>query len=434
MQIVGDLSPGTRVFVAGLWISGSAILRNLSLKGYQVCGLSHNIKDMGFRSRHGCKAVCPDPMTEPEAWVGAVSWLADQCEEKPFIIPTSDHYVAALDREAPRLADKLLYYGFGDGALDDCGSGNGLHGRLTSKRITFELAERHGLAMPATVPVESAEQLRRFWRRMKAPVLLKPEHSTDWWTPRARSILGHSKAVVAESERELIELYDRVGPVSERLIAQEVIPGPDSNLIYWAGHMAADGTLRGRLVGRKLRVRPIHLGSGTFVKLVDMPEVEKRCEDFLAALGYRGLCGIEFKIDPRDGIAKLIEVNPRYGLWEDIGVPAGVDLAEEALLSALGRETQPHRPREFRRKWMHFKSDLAVSFDYGAEGLLGPLAWLGSFATPLTVCDLPLVSDWPLARHNLASMFAIAMRRLGVTALGSGAKADIKVPNPRKSS
>ncbi len=433
MRILGDFSPETRVIVAGLWINGSAVLRNLSLKGYRVCGISHNTKDMGFHSRHGSKAVCPDPMAEPEAWVDAVSGLAERCEEKPFIIPTSDHYVAALDRDAPRLRDKLLYDGYGDDGPGELESA-GLHSRLTSKAATFELAERHGLAMPATAAVEDAGRLRRFWSQVKAPVLLKPDHSTDWWTPLAWNVVGRSKAVVAESERELIELYDLVRPVSGRLIAQEVIPGPDSNLIYWAGYMASDGKARGRLVGRKLRVRPIHLGSATYVQLVDMPEVERQSEDFLASLGYRGLCGIEFKIDPRDGVAKLIEMNPRYGLWEDIGVPVGIDLAEEALLSALGREVPARRPQAFRQKWMHFKSDLAVSFDYRAEGLLGPLQWLKSFAGPLLVSDLPLASDWPLARHNLAAIFRIALRRLGVAALGSGSGAGIKVPNPRKSS
>jgi predicted ATP-grasp superfamily ATP-dependent carboligase len=400
VQVIGDLNPKTQVLVAGLWVNGSAVLRNLAGKGYQVCGISHDIGEMGIRSRHGSKVICPDPNTDLDDWVGALAWVAEQCEEKPVFIPTTDRYVVALDRAASELQDKLRYHGFG----------NGLRTSLTSKRSTFELAEKYQLAMPATIFVETGQQLRHFWRQLKAPVLIKPEFSMDWRTPAAWSTIGRSKAIIAESEQELIDLYDRIKPVTERLIAQEVIPGPDTNLIYWAGFMSDDGHVRGRFVGQKIRVRPIHLGSASFVRLVDMPEVEQQCEDFLRKLEYQGICGIELKLDARDGIAKLVEVNPRYGLWEDIGLPAGVDFAEEAVLSAFGQDTPPHRVQEFRQKWVHFKRDLAAYLEYRGEKSLSLYQWLGSLGPPIIVCDLPIVSDWPVARHNLGSMFRLAFK------------------------
>ena len=66
------------------------------------------------------------------------------------------------------------------------------------------------------------------------------------------------------------------------------------------------------------------------MELIDAPEVEARCEASLAALVYECVSGgIELKIDAREGVSKLIEINPGYGLWEDIGMPVGTDLAHE---------------------------------------------------------------------------------------------------------
>ncbi len=56
-------------------------------------------------------------------------------------------------------------------------------------------------------------------------------------------------------------------------------------------------------------------------------------------MGRVRLCGVDPKEDPRDGVAKLIEVNPRYSLWDDSGIPVGVDLAHEAVDSLLGGPT-----------------------------------------------------------------------------------------------
>ena len=126
-----------------------------------------------------------------------------------------------------------------------------------------------------------------------------------------------------------IYMLDREGRVVSRAF-EEVIPGPDDRLLYWCGFVGPEGRVGGRLVGRKRRIVPIHFGSATFVELVDAPDVEEQCERFLVSVGYQGLCGVELKRDPRDGVAKLIEVNARYSLWDDIGVPDRLrELADE---------------------------------------------------------------------------------------------------------
>ena len=401
MKIFGKIDPKTTVIIAGLSTNGAALLRRFSRKGYKVCGLTHHPDAPGIRSRYGAKVVCANPAANLDEFVDDLRKISSFCRETPFILPVSDDYVIALDRTAPSLGNVIRCHGLGDG----------LRTRLTSKRHTFALADETDFPRPATIFIEEARQLTELWDRVQAPILIKPEFSLDWRTPEAKQKID-AKAITANSREELVALYERLRPIAPRLMAQEVIPGPDSNLIYWAGFVGADGRVRGRVVGQKMRVYPIHLGSASFVRLVDMPEVEGNCESFLSNIGYRGICGVELKIDPRDNVGKLIEVNARFGLWDDIGVPAGVDIAEEAVRAAFGQDTAPHRPKQFRQKWLHAERDLGALLKYRAEGSLSIGEWLSSLKPPIMVNDLPMITDWPYGRHNLWNLLTNASRKV----------------------
>jgi predicted ATP-grasp superfamily ATP-dependent carboligase len=238
---------------------------------------------------------------------------------------------------------------------------------------------------------------------VSAPVLVKPNFTYEWKTPAAESIIGKRKVATGANKAELLRAYDEIASVTPGVLAQEVIPGPDENLVYWCGFVGRDGRVGGRLVGRKRRIVPIHYGSATFVELVDLPEVEDQCERFLTMLGYRGLCGIELKLDPRDGVGKLIEVNPRYSLWDDIGVPVGIDLAHEAVRSLFGESnTEPKRPRHFRQKWVELCRDVPAAFAYYREGQLSLPEWIRSLSPPIVVNDLPLLDDPGYAYHMVS--------------------------------
>ena len=108
-------------------------------------------------------------------------------------------------------------------------------------------------------------------------------------------------------------------------------------------------------------------------------------------------------------MANLIEVNPRYSLWDDIGIPVGVDLAHEAVHSLLGGPTRRRRPDHFRQKWVELVRDTAIAREYRREGLLSWWSWLWSLRPPIVVNDLPVLRDPRYASH----MITRRIRKLG---------------------
>ena len=103
--------------------------------------------------------------------------------------------------------------------------------------------------------------------------------------------------------------------------------------------MAADGEALGVFTGRKLRQTRQHMGVCRVAEAVWVPEVAEHGLRLLRALEFHGISQVEFKLDPRTGAHKLIEVNPRLWQWHGLATACGVDLTHIAYLdlSAAGR-------------------------------------------------------------------------------------------------
>lgn len=84
---------------------------------------------------------------------------------------------------------------------------------------------------------------------------------------------------------------------------------------------------------------PKHKGTSLVRIGVDMPELVSYAKSILDAAGYRGPCGIDFRVDRRTGKAYFLECNPRFsgGIRSDLS--AGFDMPY--LLWQLGTGTEP---------------------------------------------------------------------------------------------
>lgn len=385
----------TKVVVLGLWINGATILRNLSKKGYEMWGITHDPKEEGLCSGYGKKLICPNPEHEFDKWVSFMIHLGKNIKGEPALIPTSDIYVLALDKASNKLKKYFRFYKLK----------NNLQTKLTSKLNQHILAEKHNFPCPKWERASKSSEFVSFAKKINKPVLLKPEFSPDWKTDEAQKALDEAKVLIVSDINKAKKAFELASQFSNCLIAEEFIPGSDKNLLYWAGFVRKDGKVAGRIIGQKTRVTPPNEGSASFVELVDNPKLEKQCEQFLRKISYNGLCGIEVKLDPRDNKFKLIEVNPRYGLWEDIGIPTGVDVAHDAILELCGKTPQIKRPLSFKQKWVALHRDVPVFPEYRKLGEISFVSWINSLMPPIIYNDFPLFSD-PKYAISMASLFS----------------------------
>ena len=78
-------------------------------------------------------------------------------------------------------------------------------------------------------------------------------------------------------------------------------------------------------MAQRWRQHPPEFGrASTFVETIDLPLLENLSERFLKAINYYGLVELEYKLDPRDGQYKLLDVNARTWGYHSLGQRAGV--------------------------------------------------------------------------------------------------------------
>ncbi len=92
---------------------------------------------------------------------------------------------------------------------------------------------------------------------------------------------------------------------------------------------------------RRLREYPIAGGPSTLRESIWNPALQERAEHLLASLGWIGVAMVEFKVDPRDGEPKLLEVNPRF--WGSLhhAIVCGVDFPFLLYRLAMDGDVDP---------------------------------------------------------------------------------------------
>lgn len=223
--------------------------------------------------------------------------------------------------------------------------------RAWDKRETYGLASRLGVAVPRCWFPRSEADLVDV--DTSAPVVIKPAIKENFFYATS------AKAWRADGPDQLREAYRRACAVVDpaEVIVQEMVPGGGEDQLAYCAFFRAGEAVASMTVRRR-RQHPSDFGrASTFVETVDLPEIEEPSVRFLRAIDYYGLVELEYKRDPRDGQAKLLDVNARTWGYHSLGAAAGVDFPALLFRDQLGEPVPPTRARAGVR-WIRWATDL----------------------------------------------------------------------------
>ncbi len=95
--------------IAGAFQTGVNLMRNLLRRGVKAYAFDANPKQTGFIRATGKRILCPNPDTDPEAWVSFMHNLARQIGRKPVLIPAADQFVSAIGAHVDQLKDHFTF-------------------------------------------------------------------------------------------------------------------------------------------------------------------------------------------------------------------------------------------------------------------------------------------------------------------------------------
>jgi predicted ATP-grasp superfamily ATP-dependent carboligase len=171
------------------------------------------------------------------------------------------------------------------------------------KYRTIQAAEQVGFPCPRTYIPTSEQDLRKVAEVLGFPLVIKLRFTSG----------GRGQEIV----KSLEELLRKALPLVEsdqKPMVQEYVPGRRQ-----AVHVVLDRTGQLRMAFTKMRLRNFRVGShmGTVSESIAPTPQVPAVAALLRSVGWWGCAGAEMIFDTRDGVPKLMEINPRFPrqLW-----------------------------------------------------------------------------------------------------------------------
>lgn len=282
---------------------GLAVIRSLGRRGFRVIAGDDHPYALSFASKFcSGRLLYPNPDKSPEKFV---SFMLNHLRTNPYdcFFPMSDAVVklaARYRREFSSLTNMVLedFKSLSEGF---------------DKWRTIELAHTLDIPHPRTFLVDDLETVKFLKNKIPYPAVIKPRFGSG------------AKGVVFVYEPEnLWDQYLRVHRHFSFPLIQEGIP-PTSPKFGVQCLSNRQGQIRAAVVQQFCRQYPYTGGPGSCFETVDRPDILTLGTGLMEKLGWQGVAQIEFLEDKRDGILKLMEINPRF--WDSLQmvIQAGVD-------------------------------------------------------------------------------------------------------------
>jgi predicted ATP-grasp superfamily ATP-dependent carboligase len=403
------------VVLSSGWTPGAYdLVRTLGMAGIKTSVASSQPNDMAFYSRYcNGRHVLPDFETAHyPAILAQLRDLSGRAPEKPVLFYTSDPELRFILHFREHLA---LWYRM-------CLPSEELLSLLFNKVMFYELASTLNFPIPPTIPVVRGRTLSALIDTVPLPCIVKPAYSEDWiWdTPAQQAYFGPYKFALRrfDSREALLEFCDALPARPAGFVIQSYIEGRDDAIVSFHGYFDEQSRCLGSFLGQKIRTYPPHTGGSAYIRTLHDPDLVDRSINYLQRLHYRGIVKIDYKWDAQSRSFKILEINPRYNLWELLGAFAGVNLAHIAYRHQRGEQFSPMHRYADNYRLLFFKQDLRAYWSgYRKERAWSFRAYLTSFLsaerTIYRIFDLrdPLPfwhSVLGFVKRNVRRLFGIA--------------------------
>ncbi|MFI8518463.1 ATP-grasp domain-containing protein [Streptomyces sp. NPDC085481] len=313
--------------------------RSLGRAGITVHAVVESLSSPVVRSRHLHRAhprpAEPSPAELTRLLLRIADELPDPSSHPAVLVPLDDITALSVAECRPELAGVF--------ALPDQSPEQ--LARVADKAQLAETCRALSLPHPRTELPTSADEAAAMAWSLGLPVVAK--WSRPWLLPAGG---GLRSTTVVGSLAEIRELYGRVPQAGSRLLLQELLPAGRDLDWFFHGYVDSAGGCATGATGRKERSWPDGAGLTAVGRWTANPDVDALSRELLSALGYRGVCDLDFRLDRATGAYHLLDFNPRPGaqfrLFADRD---GLDVVRAMHLDLTGRPVPAHSPAYGRR-------------------------------------------------------------------------------------
>jgi predicted ATP-grasp superfamily ATP-dependent carboligase len=339
----------------GHWRKTLALVRSLGGKGVRVTVGERTFLNTSFFSKYcSRRIVYPSPRRYPDQFI---EFILKEIKKNHYdcLFPMEEETLLLLAKHQSEIS-KYTYLLIPDLKKIEF---------VRDKGNLIQFAETHGIPTPKTshyplslfpspsrgkgrvgVPRHQGEKvnLELDFDSIPIPAVIKPRISS-----------GSFGIAYVKRREDLVPLYQRVHERYPFPLIQEWIPD-GGGIFGFSALFDGASNMKAAFIHRKLRMYPVQGGPSTLREGVEHPQIMELGFSLLKSLNWKGVAMVEFKVDPRDGIPKLMEVNPRFWGSLHLAVVSGVDFPYLILKMARGERFEPvlHYTVGKRCRWLLF--------------------------------------------------------------------------------
>ncbi len=301
----------------GHWRKTLALVRSLGRKGVRVTVGERTFLNTSFFSKYcSRRLVYPSPRRSPHQFI---EFITKEIEKNRYecLYPMEEETLLLLAQHQSEIS-KHTYLLIPDVQKIEF---------VRDKGNLLRFAEAHGIPTPKT-----------FFDPPTLPPWGGGEGEGYVIKPRISS--GSFGIAYVRKKEDLIALYQKIHTHYPFPLVQEWIPDGGGTFGFSA-LLDETSNVKAVFIHKKVRMYPVQGGPSTLREGVEHPRIMELGISLLKSLKWVGVAMVEFKVDPRDGIPKLMEVNPRFWGSLHLAIISGVDFPYLMLRIARGDPFDP---------------------------------------------------------------------------------------------
>lgn len=286
----------------GYWRKSLAIVRALAGAGIEVgIGERTFLAPAIFSKYAKRRYVYPSVSARPDKFR---EWLIKTVQKDKYeVLITPEEETALFASQNKEILEKYVKVPLADSEKIKF---------VRDKYKIISAAKNLGIGTPRTVLVLNISDMAKSASGFRYPFVMKPRIGTG---SRGVCYIKSSK----ELQRFDAKMFEKYG----EYMMQEYIPG---DAFYGVSVLFNRcGKMRSAFVHKKIRQYPVTGGVSTYAESVEFPALVELSEKLLGSAGWFGVANVEFKLDERDNMPKLMEVNPRFWGSLHLAVASGVN-------------------------------------------------------------------------------------------------------------
>lgn len=297
----------------GQTIQALIFAKQLRRAGYCVISFCDTKLSYGYNTRYAHKKVlCPSTQNETIKFHKFFLNYLDN-EKLDVVIPMNDYSAKYLSEYKPELNNRIKF------SIPD----HEIFMNGYDKNQLMKVCANFNLPHPKSIDISLIDRSGND-NDFNFPALIKPNETTG-----AR---GFKKV---DNFKELWENYDAIFKEFGDCHLQEFIP--QGGVQYKVQILIKDNEVLNSTVIEKQRYYPVNGGSSCFNKTILNDNLVNVCVKVLKLIKWEGFADFDLIEDPRDGVIKIMEINPRVPACIKASVISGVDFPKSIVDLSLDK-------------------------------------------------------------------------------------------------